>query len=178
MSGAAARIVAMERHLTVSAFVVHEGRTALHWHRRIGTWLPAGGHMEPGEDPVEATLREVSEELAVEAEVLALAPRVAFDGGAEQLPPPYTVLLEQVDGCGRSADGRAVHIDMVYFCRVVSGYPGASYDADSPILWLDATALAQGGALRDGAHVAFLPDVQALGLEAIRLASLVTTGAA
>ena len=69
----------MERHLTVSGFVVHEGRVALHWHRKIGAWLPAGGHIEPGEDPVEAALREVREEFALEAAVLSLAPRVAYE---------------------------------------------------------------------------------------------------
>src|SRR3972149_2249963 len=37
----------MERHLTVSGFVVHEGRVALHWHRKLGAWLPPDGGPEP-----------------------------------------------------------------------------------------------------------------------------------
>src|SRR3989304_4623427 len=78
----------MERHLTVSGLVVHEGRFALHWHRKLGAWLPAGGHVELGEDPVQAVLREVREEFAIEAEVMRLASRVEYAGGPGPLGPP------------------------------------------------------------------------------------------
>jgi 8-oxo-dGTP pyrophosphatase MutT (NUDIX family) len=155
----------MDRHLTVSGFVVHEGRVALHWHRKIGAWLPAGGHIEPGEDPVEATLREVREEFAVEAEVIALAPRVDYAGGPGQLPPPFTILV-----CHPEPDHE--HIDMVYFLRLVSGYPGRSHDPDNAIVWFDTAMLEAGEAFVASRSVAAVlpPDVQALGIEAIRCA--------
>ncbi|MHB8375756.1 MAG: NUDIX domain-containing protein, partial [Dehalococcoidia bacterium] len=59
----------MERHFTVSGFVVERGQTLLHWHRKNGMWLPPGGHVEPGEDPVQAVEREVLEETGIAAEV-------------------------------------------------------------------------------------------------------------
>jgi 8-oxo-dGTP pyrophosphatase MutT (NUDIX family) len=155
----------MERHLTVSGFVVHDGRVALHWHRKIGAWLPAGGHIEDAEDPVQATLREVREEFALETEVFSLAHRTTYVGGPAQLEPPYTILV-----CHPEPDHE--HIDMVYFLRVLSGYPGICHDPENPIVWVDAATLAA-GALRPAGHdkdVALPPDVQALGLEAIRLA--------
>jgi 8-oxo-dGTP pyrophosphatase MutT (NUDIX family) len=163
----------MERHLTVSGFVVHQGRTALHWHRKVGLWLPAGGHIEANEDPVQAVLREVEEEFAVQAEVLSLGPRVAYAGGPTQIEPPYTILTFPFP------DPPHEHIDLVYFLRVLSGYPGTSYDAENPIHWFTAEELAAGSAPRsDGAdQIPFPPDVQALGLEAIRLAADVTAGA-
>jgi 8-oxo-dGTP pyrophosphatase MutT (NUDIX family) len=156
----------MERHLTVSGFVVHEGRVALHWHRKVSMWLPAGGHIEANEDPVQAVLREISEEFHVEAEVLPLASRTAYEGGPTQLEPPYTILTFPFP------EPLHEHIDMVYFCRLVSGYPGISYDADGPIHWFSEPELEAGSAPRDGAAVPFPPDVQALGLEAIRLAAI------
>jgi 8-oxo-dGTP pyrophosphatase MutT (NUDIX family) len=162
----------MDRHLTVSGFVVHERQVALHWHRRIGAWLPAGGHIEPGEDPVEAVLREVTEEFAVDAEVMRFAPGVEFTGGASQIAPPFTILLENVDGCGRTSDGKAVHIDLIYLLRLTAGYPGVSYDAENPIHWFTAEEIATGSADRDGADVPLLADVVALGLEALRVAAL------
>jgi 8-oxo-dGTP pyrophosphatase MutT (NUDIX family) len=157
---------AMDRHLTVSGFVVHDGRVALHWHRKIGAWLPAGGHFEPGEDPVEATLREVREEFALETEVMHLAPRVSYTGGPGQLDPPFTILV-----C--YPEPAHVHIDMVYFLRCLSGFPGKSHDPDNPIEWVDASTLRLGELPLGGCGdpVAIPPDVQALGLEAIRLAS-------
>jgi 8-oxo-dGTP diphosphatase len=151
----------MERHLTVSGFVVHEGRVALHWHRKIGAWLPAGGHIEANEDPVQAVLREIEEEFAVKAEVLPLAPRLGYEGGPPELEAPHAML-----DCWAVDHG---HVDLVYYCRLVSGYPGRSYEAESPILWLDEAALTNGSA--ELGDVPLPPDVQALGIEAIRQAA-------
>lgn len=36
-------------------------------HRKAGLWLPAGGHVEPGESPVDTVRREVVEELGIAA---------------------------------------------------------------------------------------------------------------
>ncbi len=158
--------------MTVSGFVVHDGRVALHWHRKLSMWLPAGGHIEEGEDPLTATLREVREEFAVEAEPMRLGQRITYEGGPAQIEPPYTIL-----DCWPAPDHG--HVDLVYFLRLVSGYPGRSHDPDYPIHWLDAEQLAAGSAAVDGRVVPFPPDVQALALEALRLAATsdVATGA-
>lgn len=41
------------------------GRTLLHRHRRLGKWLQPGGHLDPGEEPVDAALRESLEETGI-----------------------------------------------------------------------------------------------------------------
>jgi 8-oxo-dGTP pyrophosphatase MutT (NUDIX family) len=155
----------MDRHFTVSGFVVHEGRVALHWHRKLGMWLPAGGHIEANEDPVQAVLRETKEEFAVDAAVMRLAPRLSADGGPEQLEPPFTV-----QNCVIAPDHE--HIDFVYFLHLLDGYPGHSHDPENPIVWLTVADLQRGAAATNGDEVAFPPDVQALGLEALRLAAV------
>jgi 8-oxo-dGTP pyrophosphatase MutT (NUDIX family) len=154
----------VDRHITVTGFVVHEAAVALHWHRKLAMWLPAGGHIEANEDPVQAVLREVREEFGVEASVLPLKQRVAYAGGPEQLEPPHAML-----DCIVTEDH--VHIDLCYYCRLESGYPGVPEDPASPIVWVDAATLEAGTLPRDGADVAIPPDVQALGLEAIRQAA-------
>jgi len=158
------RITYVERHITVSGFVVHQGRVALHWHRKIGAWLPAGGHIDANEDPVQAVLREIREEFAIEAEIMPLTPRLDYTAGPRQINPPFAVL-----DCWPEPDHG--HVDMVYLCTALSGYPGVSHDPENPIVWLTPDQLAAGALDRNGAPVAFLPDVQALGLEAIRLAA-------
>jgi hypothetical protein len=50
------------RHFTVAVFVVWEGKVLLHRHRKLGMWLPPGGHIEENELPDEAAVREVLEE--------------------------------------------------------------------------------------------------------------------
>jgi 8-oxo-dGTP pyrophosphatase MutT (NUDIX family) len=55
-------------HVTSSAIVVgDDGRVLLHLHKRLGLWLQPGGHVDPGEDPRDAVLREVTEETGLEA---------------------------------------------------------------------------------------------------------------
>jgi 8-oxo-dGTP pyrophosphatase MutT (NUDIX family) len=153
---------AIDRHMTVSGFVYHDGRVALHWHQKLQMWLPAGGHIEFGEDPYEAAIREVREEFGVEVDLLAPLVRVQYEGGPRQIEPPYTILE-----CWVSPEH--CHVDHVYLFQLVSGYPGVAEDPASPIHWLNAADLSLGSAANDGQDVPFEPDVLALSLETIRL---------
>lgn len=49
-------------HLTASAVVVGRRGVVLHRHRRLHRWMQPGGHIDPGETPAEAALRESVEE--------------------------------------------------------------------------------------------------------------------
>lgn len=63
-------------HVTASAILVNDvgDKTALHLHKRLGIWLQPGGHIETGESPADAALREAIEEIGVPA-------RHEVDGG-------------------------------------------------------------------------------------------------
>jgi 8-oxo-dGTP pyrophosphatase MutT (NUDIX family) len=56
-----------EHHVTSSAFVVSSRGVILHLHRRLGIWVQPGGHVDPGESPQEACVRETSEETGLSA---------------------------------------------------------------------------------------------------------------
>ena len=45
-------------HVTASAIVVGQRGVVLHRHRRLHRWLQPGGHLDPGETPEEAAVRE------------------------------------------------------------------------------------------------------------------------
>jgi len=49
-------------HVTASSVVVGKRGTVLHLHRRLRRWLQPGGHVDPGECPEEAAMRESFEE--------------------------------------------------------------------------------------------------------------------
>lgn len=58
-------------------------------HRKAGLWLPAGGHVEPGEHPAVAVHREAREELGIEAEFSPVTgDRPAFVTVTETTPSP------------------------------------------------------------------------------------------
>ena len=54
-------------HVTASAFVVSSRGVILHRHRRLGIWVQPGGHVDPGEEPTTAALRECAEETGLVA---------------------------------------------------------------------------------------------------------------
>ncbi|MBV9578259.1 MAG: NUDIX domain-containing protein [Chloroflexi bacterium] len=98
----------MLRHFTVAVFVVHGGRVLLHLHRKLGKWLPPGGHVEANELPDDAAVREVLEETGVRVQLVGArglpidAPRQLVVPAGMQVEPIYT---------GHE------HIDLVYFAR-------------------------------------------------------------
>jgi 8-oxo-dGTP pyrophosphatase MutT (NUDIX family) len=53
-------------HVTASGIVVGERGVLLLKHRRLGIWVQPGGHVDPGEAPWEAAMREVREETGLE----------------------------------------------------------------------------------------------------------------
>ncbi len=53
-------------HVTASAIVVGRRGVVLHRHRRLHRWMQPGGHVDPGETPAEAALRESFEETGLE----------------------------------------------------------------------------------------------------------------
>jgi 8-oxo-dGTP pyrophosphatase MutT (NUDIX family) len=106
------------RDFTVAVLVVRDDRVLLHWHAKLGRWLPPGGHIEPNELPDEAAVREVMEETGVEA-VLASSPLNTIDvpGQPRQLARPLGIQLADI------APGHQ-HIDLVYFARGLSAGNG------------------------------------------------------
>jgi ADP-ribose pyrophosphatase YjhB (NUDIX family) len=103
--------VPITRDFTATTFVVHEGRTLLLLHRKLGKWFPPGGHIDPPELPDQAAVREVREESGLEVELLTHGSTL---GDVRVLPQPYCILLEDI-GPGHQ------HIDLIYFARVCGG---------------------------------------------------------
>ena len=153
--------MALLRHFTATAFVVHDDRVALHWHRKVGAWLPPGGHIEDNEDPVQAVLREVEEETGLVVELVPTAILLNL-GCQEQVEPPFTIVIEDIHD---PVKGYHQHIDMIYFCRPT--------DPPGPLnpgwLWVSRDQIATLAPLqRDGGPPEAPPqDVRSLALHAI-----------
>ena len=53
-------------HVTASAIVTGPRGVVLHLHKRLGLWLQPGGHIDPGETPLEGAVREATEETGLD----------------------------------------------------------------------------------------------------------------
>ena len=178
--GATATLGRVERHFTVSGFVSDGERTALHWHR-LGMWLPAGGHVERDEDPIQAVLREVLEETGIEVEVVATVPPYPHSQ-PPQLAPPVTIGVYKVDS-DPYTDAPHQHIDFVYFTRPLAEATPALPDREG-WLWVAQETLCERPCMppmsNAGAGEARRPvaeDVRRLGLASIAAVRAARDGA-
>ena len=57
-------------HITASGLVIKDDLALLIYHPYIKQWMQPGGHIDNGEEPIEAAIREVYEETGVVCESL------------------------------------------------------------------------------------------------------------
>jgi 8-oxo-dGTP pyrophosphatase MutT (NUDIX family) len=112
------------------AIYVRRGREVLVIeHRRLKTWLPIGGELEPGETPLEAAVRELREETGIAAEFRAV--RDALDG----VPPGLIGYEEHVAG------SKGLHCNFVFVVDVAATVEVTPNDEIVSYRWVDRVAL-------------------------------------
>lgn len=100
-------------HFTASGVVVHDGHILLVNHRRIGAWVPPGGHVEGNELPEETVVREILEETGLEVEVISdIMPATASPDAFFLSRPLFVQAVIAVE-----KGEQFYHIDLAYLCR-------------------------------------------------------------
>ncbi|MBA2731143.1 MAG: NUDIX domain-containing protein [Euzebyaceae bacterium] len=102
-------------HVTASAIVVGRAGTVLHRHKRLGIWLQPGGHIDAGELPWDAAVREVAEETGLRA-----------------THPPSGPTLHHVDA--HPGPHNHTHLDLRYLLRA-EGEPRPEPGESQDVRW-------------------------------------------
>lgn len=110
-------------HVTGSGIVVGARGVLLLKHKRLGFWLQPGGHVDDGETPWGAALRETGEETGIE---------VTFGGsvGGDGIPE---LLHVDVHEGGRGH----LHLDLRYLIDAGDADPAPPADESQEIGWFD-----------------------------------------
>lgn len=146
--------------LTAAAYVVSDGKVLLVAHRKLGKWLPPGGHIardEKGrfiESPAEAAVREALEETGYPVEVRG-ATYASHGSGEEMLPKPESMHIHPID---QEHD----HLGFDFFCKPT---PEPQRPGKELSKWFTETELKQ---YRPGSKPELPNHVRALGAQAIK----------
>lgn len=109
-------------HVTASAFVVGDRGVVLHRHKRLGLWLQPGGHIDAGETPWDAALREAEEETGLP---------VAFDAaGLDAAGMPHVVHVDVHPG-----PRGHTHLDVRYLLRAPAMAPSPPEGESQDVQW-------------------------------------------
>ncbi len=102
-------------------------------HKKLGRWLPLGGHIELDEDPEIAAIREAREESGLDIELIDERPPTTELGTRALIAPRFLDIH-------RISDTHE-HIGMIYFARVKGGTTTLATEEHDDIRWCDLTDL-------------------------------------
>ena len=93
---------------TVSVFIVHKNLVLLRKHDKYGIWLGVGGHIELDEDPNQAALREVKEEVGLNVKLIGDELAHGHTEKSVNLIPPGFMNRHFIND-------KHEHLDLIYF---------------------------------------------------------------
>jgi 8-oxo-dGTP diphosphatase len=98
-------------------------------HKRLGTWLPVGGELEPGETPLDAAARELREETSLVGRFGPVA------GALDGVPWGYLGYEEH------DAGSKGLHMNFVFVADVADDAAVVPCDEMIDHRWIDRAAL-------------------------------------
>lgn len=143
---------------TVEVFIVYKNKVLLRKHDKYKIWLSVGGHIELHEDPTQAAVREVKEEVGLDITLDdSLLPSRTRDQTMD-LIPPYFLNRHRISDTHE-------HVTLVYFAKAKTHQlkltQGAEKSEDCK--WFNQKELLENKEL--------IPNVRFYALEALRILS-------
>lgn len=119
------------RAFSVAVYARRGDRVLVIEHRRLKTWLPIGGELEPDETPLEAAVRELREETGMTARFPALTG--ALDG-----VPAGLIGYEE-----HQAGSKGLHMNFVFVAEVAPNAEVTPNEEFGAYRWVNRAELEQ-----------------------------------
>jgi 8-oxo-dGTP pyrophosphatase MutT (NUDIX family) len=94
-------------HITASGLVIHENKVLMIFHPYIKLWFQPGGHIDEGESPVDAAIREVYEETGFVC------------GSDSEFSELIDIDVHEIPANPNKGEGPHLHIDLLYRLKVL-----------------------------------------------------------
>jgi 8-oxo-dGTP pyrophosphatase MutT (NUDIX family) len=105
------------KQFTATVYILKEDKLLLHFHAKIGKWLPVGGHLEENETPPECAKREAWEETGLHIELIQDEHLWVTCWNASSFERPFLCLLENVPAHGMQPAHQ--HVDFIYLGKPI-----------------------------------------------------------
>lgn len=116
----------------VNAFIVYKGKVLLILHKKLGSWMPIGGHIEPKEDTEQAILREIKEECGLKVKILSQKPSQKTDTKFLYVPSYLDI---------HDISHNHKHIAFNYFAKTTSDRAKLNKNEHNDIKWFSKNDL-------------------------------------
>jgi len=120
--------------VTTLFLVREDGKVLLTMNKNLNTWIPVGGHINPGETPEEAIKREVAEETQFDFEFLE-EPEYKNDGNIKIIKP-YMIQIEKVPHHNQ-------HMNFIFIGKCKSWNEKQATDENEKLRWFSKDDLLQ-----------------------------------
>lgn len=122
--------------MTVEVFVVVGNQVLLRKHDKYGIWLSVGGHQELAEDPNEAAVREVEEEVGLEIQLDGTEDLLNTSADYAELVCPAFMNRHRINDTHE-------HVTLVYFATAQTPMlnPPATREGGAECRWFTAEDL-------------------------------------
>jgi 8-oxo-dGTP diphosphatase len=118
--------------VTTIYLINNEKKVLLTWNKNMKTWIPVGGHLNPGETPVEAIKREVEEETRFEFEFFEK--ESIENNGKVRVIKPYRIQIEEVPH-------HNCHMNIVFFGKCTKYTSRRENDENEKLRWFSEEEL-------------------------------------